>query len=76
MIFFVSLTVTTKEKASVDTQTIIIKESKPTVIVIKSQQKTAREHSRNKGSTESQKTINKMEIGSPHLSRTTFNIMD
>ena len=37
MIFFVSLTVTTKEKASVDTQTIIIKESKPTVIVIKSQ---------------------------------------
>lgn len=37
MIFFVSLTVTTKEKPVVDTQTIIIKESKPTVIVIKSQ---------------------------------------
>ena len=37
MIFFVSLTVTTKEKPVVDTQKIIIKESKPTVIVIKSQ---------------------------------------
>ena len=36
MIFFVSLTVTTKEKPVVDTQKIIIKESKPTVIVIKS----------------------------------------
>ena len=31
MIFFVSLTVTTKEKPVVDTQKIIIKESKPTV---------------------------------------------
>ena len=49
--FYVSLTVTTKEKSTVDTQKIKRKESKHNTIVIKSQRKTARKEEKNKSTT-------------------------